>query len=226
MLTAEQRQALEALMAEKMRPDKFPYSYVRSIYYDTPDRRMIRQSLQRPVYKEKLRLRCYGVATDETPVFLELKKKYKGVVYKRRISLPLREAETYMASMDARLDAGQIGREIDYVKTFYKNLEPVINLSYERLAWKGLEGDLRVTLDWNLRYTKTCMDMRQNPDGELLLPEDRALLEIKTSLGMPLWLVDFLSKNEIRKISFSKYGTVHTESVKEKLMEVRGYHYA
>ncbi len=226
MLTAQQRQTLEALMQQRMHPDKFPYSYVRSIYYDTPDRRIIRHSLGKPVYKEKLRLRCYGRVTDNSEVFLELKKKYRGVVYKRRISLPLQEAESYMADPAARLDAGQIGREIDYVKDFYKELQPAINLSYERLAWKGLEGDLRVTLDWNLRCSKTCMDLRQEPDGDLLIPEDRALMEIKTSLGMPLWLVEFLSENQIRKISFSKYGTVYLDSVKEKLTEDRGYHYA
>lgn len=221
MITAQQRQALEALLNEKMPPDKFPYSYVRSIYYDTPDRRIIRRSLEKPAYKEKIRLRCYGSVTDGSQVFLELKKKFKGIVYKRRVSLTLQEAEKYMADPEARLDAGQIGREIDYVKQFYPGLEPVVNLSYERLAWRDADKDLRVTVDWNVRASRTCLDMRKPPEGELLVPEDRALVEVKTARAMPLWLVEFINRNEIRKISFSKYGTVHLQTVREALEEKR-----
>lgn len=223
LLAESQRQALEQLLLQQMEPDKYRRSTVCNIYYDTPDRRMIRRSLEKPIYKEKIRLRSYGPARVDSPVFLELKKKYKGIVYKRRIRLPLGEAMAYMAEPAARLDAGQIGREIDYVKDFYRNLEPAVYLSYQRLAWRSREGDLRITLDWDVRYRLDRMDLSLPPDGKPLLAPGQYLLEVKTAMAMPLWLTGFLSSNGIRKISFSKYGHVHMEQLQT---QKRGLYYA
>ena len=119
LLNVAQRQAFTELMEANMQPDKYPRSSIRNIYYDTPDYRLIRRSLEKPVYKEKLRLRCYGDPGQGGDVFLEMKKKYKGVVYKRRVAMTVEAATAYMADPAARLEAGQIGREIDYFKTFY-----------------------------------------------------------------------------------------------------------
>lgn len=219
ILSEPQRQALLVLMEQKMIPDKFSRSFVRSVYYDTPDRRIIRRSLERPVYKEKLRLRSYG---DASEVFLELKKKYKGIVYKRRVSLPLEEALAYMSDPAARLNHGQIGREIDYVKDFYGCLEPAVYLYYDRLAWKAPDDPLRITLDWNVGYRLEDMDITSDAPTTPLLEPGMSLLEIKTPTAMPLWLTAFLSQHGLYKQSFSKYGNVHMQQLKQKLLESRG----
>ena len=215
----------EALQAH-MTPDQFHESQICNIYYDTPDYRLVRHSLEKPVYKEKLRLRSYGQVRPEDPVFLEMKKKYKGIVYKRRIRLPEQEATRYMADPAAVLDAGQIGKEIDYFKQFYGELRPVVYLSYSRLAWKGVKDpDLRLTLDQTVRYRLQNLTLTAPVEGELLLPEDLTLMEIKTPTAIPLWLVEVLSKNNIRKQSFSKYGTVYQNLLQNKSIEIRGVRY-
>ena len=226
LLTAAQNQALEALMVQHMKPEKYWKSDIRNIYFDTPDRRMIRHSLEKPIYKEKLRLRCYGPADNRKEVFLELKKKYKGIVYKRRISMALEDAVAYMADPEQKLDAGQIGREIDYVKKFYPGLQPAMYLSYDRLAWKCPGSDLRITVDRNIRFRTDPLDLTVPPSGEQLLEPGQYLMEVKTAGAMPLWLTAFLSQQQIRKTSFSKYGKAHMLQVQRELEERRGVHYA
>lgn len=226
LLNAEQLQALEQLMAARMKPEKYWKSDVRNIYFDTPDRRMIRRSIEDPVYKEKLRLRCYGPADGTSEVFLELKKKYKGIVYKRRVSLTLDEAVKYMADKQACLGIGQIGNEIDYVKRFYPDLAPAMYLSYDRLAWKSPDSDLRITVDRNIRYREDPLDLTVPPSGQTLLEPGQGLMEIKTAESIPLWMVDFLNQHQIRKASFSKYGRAYMRELERKLEESRGVHYA
>ena len=222
LLTATQRQAFESLMEQHMKPDKYPRSAIRNIYYDTPDYRIIRRSLEKPVYKEKLRLRGYGDARRGGDVFLEMKKKYKGVVYKRRVAMTVEAAQSYMADPDAKLDAGQIGREIDYFKTFYSQLRPSVYLCYERLSWKGVGNDLRITMDWDVRFRTEDLSLQLPPGGRALLKEGEALIEIKSATAMPLWLVDFLSTQQIRQRSFSKYGRAYELLLTEKHTESRG----
>lgn len=84
MLTAAQYRALIPVLKQYMVPDDFFKSTISNLYYDTPDFRLIRTSLAKPRYKEKLRLRCYNVPAEESQSFVEIKKKVDGVVYKRR----------------------------------------------------------------------------------------------------------------------------------------------
>lgn len=226
ILNETQRQALEALLDQRMEPDKFARSSIRNIYYDTPDYRLIRRSLEKPsVYKEKLRLRSYGDIAAGGDVFLEMKKKYKGVVYKRRVAIGESQAERYMADVAEKLDAGQIGREIDYFKTFYRQLRPAMYLSYDRRSWRG-EDSLRITLDWNVCYRTQNLSLSAPPGGEQLLEPGQYLLEVKTATAIPLWLTAFLSQQKIFKQSFSKYGTAYLRLLEANKIESGGFRYA
>lgn len=225
LLDEKQTAAFRAAMEENMQPDKFPTSSIRNIYYDTPDYRLIRRSLEKPAYKEKLRLRAYGEVTGESKVFLEMKKKYQGVVYKRRIRLKERKAVAYMADPALRLADSQIGREIDYFKQFYGRLFPAMYLSYDRNSWQSRDGTLRITMDWNIRYRTENVDLTGPTGGEHLLQPGQTLVEIKTPETMPLWLVRVLSENQIRQVSISKYGTAYMRLLKEHKIECRGIHY-
>ncbi len=222
MLTAEQAAAFREAMAANMEHDRYATSAIRNIYYDTPDHRLIRRSLEKPAYKEKLRLRSYGDATADSKVFLEMKKKYKGVVYKRRIRLRTAAAQTYMADPAARLEDSQIGREIDYFKQFYRNLQPALFLSYDRESWRSRDGQLRITMDWNIRYRTEELDLTRPNTGQMLLEPGTHLVEIKSPGAMPLWLAKVLSENQIRQRSFSKYGAVYMRLLEEQTMESRG----
>ena len=85
LMSPEQTEFFKKSVEDYMKIDKFGLTSIASLYYDTPDYRLIRTSLEKPPFKEKIRLRSYGIATDSSPVFLELKRKAYGIVYKRRV---------------------------------------------------------------------------------------------------------------------------------------------
>ncbi len=218
LITQEQKGRLLQVMEPFMEADAYGRSTICSIYFDTPDRLLIRRSLEKPAYKEKLRLRSYGTATPESPVFLELKKKYHSVVYKRRISAAEHAAMDYMLKGNVKglLPGGmegeqrQILSEIDYVCRFYGNLEPAVFLSYEREAFCGREdAGLRITFDRNILWREEGLSLCSGVYGAPLLAEGQSLMEIKTACAIPIWLARALSGLHIYQTSFSKYGNAY-----------------
>ena len=209
-ITDAQRAALEAAFGARMVPDEHGESTICNIYYDTADYRLIRASLEKPAYKEKLRLRSYGVTEPGGEVFLELKKKYKGIVYKRRITLPEDAAGEFIAGRAPLGEHGQIGREIEYFTAFYAPLLPAVHLSYERSAWFSREDhDLRITFDKNIRFRQEDVSLTLPAGGRRILPEGESLMEIKAAAALPLWLVSELDTLGIYQSTFSKYGEAY-----------------
>lgn len=209
-ITDAQRAALEAAFGARMVPDEHGESTICNIYYDTADYRLIRASLEKPAYKEKLRLRSYGVTEPGGEVFLELKKKYKGIVYKRRITLPEDAAGDFIAGRAPLGEHGQIGREIEYFTAFYAPLLPAVHLSYERSAWFSREDrDLRITFDKNIRFRQVDVSLTLPAGGRRILPEGESLMEIKAAAALPLWLVSELDTLGIYQSTFSKYGEAY-----------------
>ncbi len=210
MLTSEQKKELLNVMKQYMSLDKYGRTVIRNIYFDTDTYRLIRKSIEKPVYKEKLRIRSYSRTDKDTPVFVELKKKYKSVVYKRRVSVPEQQAVEWICSGTAHPGKTQITDEIDYFLSFYETLHPVVFLSYEREAFYSLDGgDFRITFDENILSREDELSLESEIRGDPLLKQNNTLMEIKTSGGFPLWLTRFLSDNNIYKTSFSKYGTAY-----------------
>ena len=223
MLTPAQARLLRALMEEHMEPDEFGRSTICNLYYDTPDFLLIRRSLDHPLYKEKVRLRSYGRAGADSTVFLELKKKYKSVVYKRRISmseakamdLTAREAAAPGCEKDC---SSQILKEIDYAFIQYPGLAPRMFIAYDREAFYAKDDhDVRITLDQNIRFRTNRLDLKESSEGRLLTAPGQVLAEIKTGPAMPLWLAQFLSEHRIFKVSFSKYGAAYQTVLAETL---------
>ena len=217
LVDSRQRALLEQAFRERMRPDEHGESTVCNIYYDTPDFRLIRASLEKPVYKEKLRMRSYGRVRPEGAVFLELKKKYKGVVYKRRLSLSQWEAANYMAGRVALTEDSQIGREIDWFRDYYESLRPAVYLCYDRAAYFSAEDpNLRATFDRCICWRQEDMSLCAPAGGQQLLLPHQSLLEIKTATAIPLWLVELLERGGIRQASFSKYGEAYLKMLQER----------
>ena len=211
LLSPQQYRTVRQGIKERMQPDQYGLYTICSIYFDTDNFQLIRSSLEKPVYKEKLRLRSYGVAAPGGEVFLELKKKYKGIVYKRRITLPEDAAGEFIAGHAPLGEHGQIGREIAYMLRRYR-LRPAVLLAYDRTAYTELEpspNQLRITIDRDIRSRQTDLDLRLGAAGESLLAPGMRLMEIKTAHAIPLWLCAALDQNEIRPTSFSKYGRVY-----------------
>ena len=207
---AQYASLLAGIRPHGLTPDGFGRYTVANIYYDTADYELIRLSLQKPVYKEKLRLRVYGTAINpDSPSYVEIKKKVDGVVYKRRTSLPLREAVQALQLRHMPEGCGQIGREIDWLVQ-RKPLQPKALIAYDREAYASEnEPELRLTFDHRIRFRAESCDLTLGSAGWLLLPADQTLLEIKLPGVMPIWLCRLLQDCRARPVSFSKYGTAY-----------------
>lgn len=221
MLTLEQKKRLLEAMEPYMALDQYGRTTIRNIYFDTDTYRLIRRSIEKPVYKEKLRIRSYKKADSDSPVFVELKKKYDSVVYKRRLSLPEHTAMEWICGpkdFETSLAAGatdtQIAAEIDYFKDFYETLHPTVFLSYEREAYYTRDGsDFRVTFDDNILCRQDDLTLTADPGGTPILEDGKVLMEIKTAGGIPLWMTNVLTKEQIYKTAFSKYGTAYQKII-------------
>lgn len=223
LIRKEQRARLESVLAEHLIPDAYGVSTICNIYYDTPGYRLIRQSLEKPVYKEKIRLRSYGAVEHSNTVYLELKKKYQGVVYKRRISLAEEEAVAYMQRQSPLPTDSQIGREIEYFCTYYAPLRPAVYLCYDREAfYDRTDPNLRITFDENIRFRQDAMSLTAVPGGHSLLDADMCLMEVKTAQAIPLWLAKLFSAEKIYQTTFSKYGRAYAWLLSETHEESRG----
>ena len=225
LLTEAQLAALRPVMETHMEPDAFAHSSISNLYYDTPDFRMLRRSQEKPVYREKLRLRSYGVPDEETQVFPEIKKKAEGIVYKRRVSMSYGDAIRYLSRRRPGED-GQIFQELNWMLLAYGSLAPRIFLSYERDSWKGREDPyLRLTLDREILWRTEALDLRRGAWGEPLLEPNQVLMEVKISNAAPLWLAEALSENGIFPISFSKCGRAFETLCKNYIneMEIKRY---
>lgn len=207
------------VFAEYMKADKHGKSTICSLYYDTPDFRLIRRSIEKPVYKEKLRVRSYGVADSDTSVFVELKKKYKKVVYKRRIRLSEYNAMKYLSTgeIDKRT---QVTNEIDYFKSYYKELAPAMLLTYDREAYYGKDDpEFRITFDTNVLWRNYDLTLTKGIFGRPILEPGMVLMEVKAAEAIPLWLIKILSENQVYKTSFSKYGTAYRILFEEERLQ-------
>lgn len=200
---------LMEVMDGYMIADEHGRSTVCSLYYDTPKHLLIRRSLEHPVYKEKLRLRSYGLAKPSDTVFVELKKKFCSVVYKRRIAMTHDKAISYLAG-NGQIADSQIANEINYALKIYENLAPAVLLSYEREAFYARNNhEFRVTFDRNILWRDYDLSLDKGIFGTPILEEQKVLMEVKTDGAIPGWMVDFLTANKLYKTSFSKYGTAY-----------------
>ena len=210
LLNKKEKEEILLAMKPHMKLDDYGRTVIRNIYFDTENFRLIRRSLEKPVYKEKLRIRSYKPVQITDPVFVEIKKKYKSVVYKRRLLLPEKTVMESFRTGEPLPVCSQIGDEIQYFREYYKNLQPSVFLYYEREAFYSLDGsDFRVTFDENILYRRNDISLGSEIYGHPLLGKQQTLMEIKTSGGIPLWMSETLTKHHLYKTSFSKYGSAY-----------------
>lgn len=210
MLTVQQKDKIIEVIKPYMELDRYGKTTIRNLYFDTDTYLLIRRSIEKPEYKEKLRIRSYERADADSTVFVELKKKYKSVVYKRRISLSQQEAIWWISKEKHCSKNTQISAEVDYFLDYYKTLKPTVFLSYEREAFYSKDSsDFRITFDDNILFRQENLSLVSDVYGTPLLPKGIVLMEIKCSGGIPLWMTEILSEEHIYKTSFSKYGTAY-----------------
>lgn len=202
---------LKEELSPYLEEDDYPEYTICNLYFDTEDFDSIRTSRAKPSFKQKMRLRSYGIPDLSDGVFLELKKKFEGIVYKRRIKAPYKEMISYLDGGELPVGGGSAA-EIDYTRKRL-NLSPKVYLAYDRIAFHGKEDpELRVTFDHNVRYR---VEDRFSFDGGKIV-EEGYIMEVKTASPYPRWLLNSLEKNKIYPRSYSKYGKVYEDILRER----------
>ena len=206
LLDPDQTAFLRKRLEGHMSADQYGKTSIASLYYDTPTFQLIRTSIEKPLFKEKIRLRSYGLATDESPVFLELKRKAFEIVYKRRVQTTIPLVHSFFSGEGDVCAPGQINREITTFRDFYKTLVPACLIISDRTAYFEPGRDLRLTIDENPRYRTDALTLKKSMEGTSLLEKGWTVLELKVQQAVPLWLASIISEGKITLGSFSKYG--------------------
>lgn len=214
ILDKNQKNELLKRIRKYLKKDKYFDSIICNVYFDDSNFRLIINSLEKPLYKDKIRVRSYGVPNMDSYVFFEIKNKYKGIVGKRRISIKLKDFYNYI---DGKLEPdSQIMKELDYLVKFY-NLVPVMYISYHRHSYESKDDEnLRITFDNNLTSRNYDLRLEKGNYGEKYFENEESIMEIKTLMGYPMWLVKALSELAIYPVSFSKFGSIYNKEIKER----------
>lgn len=225
MVNQEQYEIIRKALAHHMILDKHCLETGRymiyNLYFDGEDDGIIRRSIEKPYYKEKLRLRSYQLPLcDDDLVFLELKKKIGGVVAKRRATLTYREAMEFIDSgifpeSDNYLDKQVLLEIVDFLQR--NPSKPKVFISYERTAFFGKDNpSFRISFDSSILTRRNKVSFLEGDFGTELMDSGLYLMEVKLCGGIPLWLCQLLSDLKIFKISFSKYGTEYRQYMMSK----------
>lgn len=216
LLTEEQYDAVLERISGFMTEDQYGLHTIMNIYLDNRNNDMIRRSLGKPIYKEKVRLRCYGTkAEDDVKTFLEIKKKYRGITYKRRLSSPYKQLFDYVSEGKPPEKQNQVFEELDFLIKRMR-LVPKIVICYDRRAFFGNDDkEFRVTFDGNIRYRRNDLDLRSGDSGTYLAGQPYRIMEVKSAGAIPMELVRILSGLKIYHGSFSKYGSIFMGEIHE-----------
>ncbi|WP_213950835.1 polyphosphate polymerase domain-containing protein [Tepidanaerobacter syntrophicus] len=213
--------SIQDKLTNYMEPDEynknFEFYTIANLYLDTEDDYLIRRSLASPQYKEKLRIRAYGVPREDELVYLEIKKKVSGFVNKRRTALKLKEVydfiNTGIKPKYKEYMNSQVLDELAYAFKIYKGLKIKTYIAYDRKAFFCKEDkNLRITFDTNIRTRRYDLKLENGDYGEKLIDNNKVLMEIKTASAIPFWLSMLLSERKIYPTSFSKYGTEYIKT--------------
>lgn len=203
---------LKKIMEEKMVEDEHGKSTICNIYLDTDNFDLVKHSITKPAFKDKVRLRSYNIPKFDTKVFLEVKRKYDGVVSKRRIELKLKDFYNYINNNN-KIEDSQIKQELDYYFEYY-NLKPKMYVSYNRVAYYDKQDrDFRITFDSNILARDYDLNLENGNYGENVLNENQYIMEVKTLGAIPMWFVRVLNEYKIYPGSFSKYGEAYTKFI-------------
>lgn len=214
LITKEEYKKFIERINSYIEKDKYFESTICNIYFDTNHHELVIHSLEKPIYKEKVRLRSYNIPNLNSDVFLEIKTKYNGVVGKRRIKLTLKDFYDYLKDKKVQL-SNQIMKELDYLFQFYE-LVPSYFIAYDRKSYRGkLDSNLRITIDKNLRSRREDLFLELGDAGKKYFKEDKYIMEIKTLYAFPFWLTKALSDLKIYPVSFSKYGSIYQRDREE-----------
>lgn len=218
LLTVKQKEEVLLSMKPYMMLDQYGRTTIKNIYYDTDNYLLARKSLEKPIFKEKLRIRCYNDIRENDQVFVEIKRKYDSIVYKRRMLANVDDAMDWLSNKTTIKDDSQIAQEIDYFLDYYQTIGPKVFLSYQREAYYcPSDPNLRLTFDDSIMFRQNNLSLKSDAYGKSILDDDMVLLEIKCLGAIPLWLSKALNDLHVYKTSFSKYTLAYQTILAESI---------
>lgn len=221
LLDEDRYNTVLAAVRRFMTEEEFGLHTVMNIYLDDLNDDLIRNSLGKPVYKEKLRLRVYGrKAEDDSQAFLEIKKKFRGITYKRRYEGTYKELFDYISGGVLPERRGQVFQEIDYMINRLGLIPRVVICCDREAFYANDDVEFRVTFDGNIRFRRDKLDLREGDCGERLDKAPFSVMEIKSAGAVPMWLVKVLSENKLYHGSFSKYGTIYQSELESGFADI------
>lgn len=208
VLSKEEYELLMKKIHKHLNQDEYFKTTICNIYFDTDNYDLINKSIDKPIYKEKVRLRSYNVPSLSDYVFFEIKSKFKGTVYKRRVKIKLSDYYNYLINHEYDED-NQIMKEIDYLITKF-NLKPKLMLSYDRTSYYDKDNkNFRITFDQNIRSRDDELNLEYGDAGKLYFDKPMYIMELKSLGSLPIWFTKVLSNLKIYPKSFSKYGNIY-----------------
>ena len=208
LLTESQTQKFLKRIEPYVEKDLYFHTTINNVYYDTPSNDLIIKSINKPMFKEKLRIRSYGTPNLNNQIFVEIKHKYKGVVGKRRVSMSLKEFYDFVSTRSYD-ESNQIMKEIAYLFQHYK-LVPKCFIAYDRNSYRGiLDSSLRITIDTNLRSRRYDLKMELGDYGTSFFDTPHSIVEVKVLGAVPLWLSRIFTELQVYPRGFSKYGNIY-----------------
>jgi hypothetical protein len=196
-----------------VRPDRFAPQAggmyrISSLYLDSPDLQLLRMAREGWSERMKLRARTYS-ERQEDPVFLEVKRRFNGVVHKTRARLARAEVRAPLRShawgAPARSGPSELRQFVHLAQHFA--VRPVRHVRYLREAYESRGGEpVRVTFDRALEQAEG-RDGELSPDGSRWRPLglEGVVLELKFTGGFPLWMGALVARFELERRSISKY---------------------
>lgn len=213
LLSAGQYNRIFERLRQRMEIDEYGRHTICNIYFDTDNFDLIRASIEKPPYKEKFRLRSYGIPGSNDNIFAEIKKKFDGIVYKRRIAAKPSDMQEFLDGGGILHENIQIQREIHWFLHMYSPV-PKVFIAYERIALTDIEEpELRITFDQDIRWRNRQLDLCAGDEGQLITDDNKVVMEVKLPQAAPMWLASLLSEFKIYPESFSKYGTCYQQHI-------------
>ena len=212
LLDQKQFELILNRLKKHVKEDEYPHSRIRSIYYDTDVNELIRRSIEKPEYKEKIRIRSYDEADDDDKIFVEFKKKFNGIVYKRRTKARCGQAlkDIYQCEFADK----QVSNEIRYALSHYEHLHPCIFIRCDRASYISKDNpDIRITFDTDMKYRLKNLSLHSSDQDKSLT--DKTIMELKVKDAIPLWLSEILDEAKAYPNGFSKVGNAFMKELKE-----------
>lgn len=179
---------------------------IKSLYFDNYRDKVLREKIDGVDKREKFRIRYYN--TDTSFINLEKKSKINGMCSKEKTRMTAEQCQSLIdGDYHFLLESDSALMQELYAKMQYQVLRPICIVAYRRESFVYAPGNVRVTLDTELKGSYNVKEFL-NPDLQFLRLYHTSILEVKWDAYLPQMVRDAVQLNGRKSASFSKYAAV------------------